>query len=120
MFFLRKFDKQITSVFYAIYGLYGGTFTHHSIRPWSVYLQHDYEDTDCLTYFEENFVQLGFYLIFIGLGLILLNWIRHRTKKDTEMGEIKFGNMSIKASAGILILVIGVIVYLLEKGYRSM
>lgn len=70
--------------------------------------------------FEENFVQLGFYLIFIGLGLILLNWLGRRTKKDTEMGEIKIGSLSIKASSGILILVIGVMVYLLEKAYLKL
>ena len=58
---------------------------------------------------------LGFYLIFVGLAVTLLDWLRGRSQKEDQSGEIKFGNISIKGSAGILILLLGVVIYLLEE-----
>jgi hypothetical protein len=65
-------------------------------------------------------VVLGFYLIFVGLAVILLDWLCGRSDKEGQSGEIKFGSSSIKGSAGILILLLGVLIYLLEEDFLNL
>ena len=62
-------------------------------------------------------MEIGTYLIFIGLVVVLLDWLQGMGHREIERGELKFGNISIKGSAGILIFLIGVVVYLLENGF---
>lgn len=62
-------------------------------------------------------LSFGGFLIIIGILLVLLDKFpfRESTGHNRE-SEIKFGCLSIKGGVGILILVLGALMYLLEEG----
>jgi hypothetical protein len=62
-------------------------------------------------------LSFGGLLILIGILLVLLD--RFPVRKSTgrnRKSEIKLGCLSIKGGVGVLVLVLGVLVYLLEEG----
>ena len=60
---------------------------------------------------------IGFYLIMIGLAVMLLDWVRGRKNKHIQRGEIKVGNISLNGEIGLFIFTFGILVYLLEERF---
>jgi len=64
-----------------------------------------------------NKLSFGGLLILIGVLLVLIDKLLVRKAAGhTRESEIKLGNLSVKGEVGILVLVLGVLVYLLEEG----
>jgi hypothetical protein len=62
-------------------------------------------------------LSFGGLLILIGILLVLLDRFPVRSSVGVNReGEIKLGHFSIKGGVGVLVLVLGVLVYLLEEG----
>jgi hypothetical protein len=62
-------------------------------------------------------LSFGGLLILIGILIILLDRLLIRKSADVNLeSEIKLGNLTIKGGVGILVLVLGILVYLLEEG----
>jgi hypothetical protein len=59
----------------------------------------------------------GGLLIFIGILVVLLDrFLFHKSDCVNQQSEIKLGNLSIRGGVGIIVIVLGVLVYLLEEG----